>query len=141
MAFIVHNIMAYYMDALPHCTVDKMADKYWNCGSPGHIHPVFGDKVIHDDLTESDRKKVCPHDLQSKLTEEKIADLCCNFNWGCYNRSCFDVRQCNSHRDPTCTRCGEALRSDAYIRLINEWTHIANELAPTRDIFDAGTAI
>ena len=76
MAFIVHNIMAYYMDALPHCTVDKMADKYWNCGSPCHIHPVFGDKVIHDDLTESDRKKVIPHDVQSKLTEGKIVDLC-----------------------------------------------------------------
>ena len=80
MAFIVHNIMAYYIDALPHCTVAKMADKYWTCGTSGHIHPVFGEKVINDDLTVSDRSAVCPHDLQSKLTEDKIEDLCGNLN-------------------------------------------------------------
>ena len=37
------------MESLPHCTVEKMKDKYWNCGSPCHIHPVFGEKVYNDD--------------------------------------------------------------------------------------------
>ena len=135
MNIIVTNIMAYYMDDLPHCTVDRMKDKYWNCGSPCHIHPVFGDKVIHDDNTISDRKNVCLHNLQSKLTEGKIADLCSNFNWGCYNRSCFDKRHWNSSRDSTCTGCGDALKSDAYIRLVNEWTYFAGENEPIKDFF------
>ena len=122
MNIIVTNIMAYFMEELPHYTVDRMKDKYWNCGSPCHIHPVFGDKVIHDDLTISDRKKVCPHDLQSKLTEGKIMDLCINFNfnWGYYNRNCFEKRYWNSSKDSTCTGCGDALKADAYILLVKE---------------------
>ena len=60
------------MDALPHCTVDKMTDKYWTCGSPSHIRPVFGDKVIYDDLTVSDGSKLCPlrSDAYIRLTKE-----------------------------------------------------------------------
>ena len=104
------------MDDLPHCTVDRMKDKYWNCGSPCHIHPVFGDKVVNDDNTFSDRKKACPQTLQSKLTEGKIIDLCANLNWGCYNRNCFDKRNLNLSKDYTCTGCGDALKADAFKR-------------------------
>ena len=75
MALIVHNIMAYYMDSLPHCTVAKMSDKYWTCGTPGHIHPVLGDKVIINDLTISDRSLVCPYELQRMVTEDRIAGI------------------------------------------------------------------
>ena len=68
-------------------------------------------------------------------------DLCANFNWGCYNRNCFDKRHWNFSKDTTCTGCGDALKSDAYIRLVNEWTYFAGENDPSKDIFHAGTAL
>ena len=95
MNIIVTNIMAYFMESLPHCTVEKMKDKYWNCGSPCHIHPVFGEKVYNDDNTSTDRKQACPHNLQIRLTEKKFIDLGGNLSWGCYQRDCLNYRHWN----------------------------------------------
>ena len=118
-----------------------MKDKYWNCGSPRHIHPVLGEKVYNDDNTSTDRKQACPHNLQIRLTEKKLIDLGGNLSWGCYQRDCFDYRHWNLSKDSTCTRCGDGLKTDAYIRLVNEWTHFAGDIEPVKDIFNTGTAL
>ena len=91
------------MDSLPNCTVANMSDKYWTCGTPGHIHPVLGDQVVLDDSSFSDRSAVCPYDLQSMVTEDKIAGICGNLNWGCYQNDCYFGRHYNSYENPTCS--------------------------------------
>ena len=125
MYIIVTNIMAIFMEELPPCTVGKMKDKYWHCGSPGHIHPVLGTRVYQDNNTSTDREQACPITLQIKLSEKKYIDLGSNLYWGCYQEDCFQKRHSNLNTDPICSRCGDGLRGDAYIRLVKEGTHYA----------------
>ena len=141
MNIIVTNIMAIFMEELPPCTVGKMKDKYWHCGSPGHIHPVLGTRVYHEDNTSTDRDQACPITLQNKLSEKKYIELGSNLYWGCYQEDCFKKRHSNLNTDPICSRCGDGLRGDAYIRLVNEWTHYLGTVLPEKDIFTTGTAL
>ena len=82
-ALAVPNIMAFYMEALPNCTVENMSDKYWTCPTPGHIHPVLGEQVVMDDHTFFDRSGVCPCDSQSMLSMDNILDIYLKLNCGC----------------------------------------------------------
>ena len=141
MDIIVTNIMAIFMEELPPCTVGKMKDKYWHCGLPGHIHPVLGTRVYQDNNTSTDREQACPITLQNKLSEKKYIDLGSNLYWGCYQQDCFEKRHSNLNTDPICSRCGDGLRGDAYIRLVNEWTHYLGTVLPENDIYNTGTAL
>ena len=44
----------------------------------------------------------------------------------------------NTFDNQTCTRCGESFKSDAFVRLIKEWTEFSTHHAPIRDIKDMG---
>ena len=77
------NIMTFYMEAFPNCTVENISDNYWTCPTPGHIHPVLGEPVVMDDNTFSVRSGVCPCDLYSMLNEDS------KLNWSCYQDECY----------------------------------------------------
>ena len=111
MAIVNTNIMAIFMEELPACTVGKMKDKFWKCGSPdNHVHPVLGNRVYYEDNTSSDREKACPISLKDKMSEKKFIDLGGNLYWGCYQPDCFKNHHPNRDTDLICTRCGEGLR-------------------------------
>ena len=68
------------------------------------------------------------------LNEDKISDIYSKLNWGCYQDECYYARHYNTFDNPTCTRCGESFRSDAFVRLIKAWTEYSSHHVPSRDI-------
>ena len=134
-----NNPLAYYMYRLPVYDINEMSDKYWTCNSMGHIHPFLGNKVIYDDNTFADRAGACPVDLFTRLNDEKLSETATSsLNWSCYMEENWSRGHLNNYEALSCTRCDASLKSDAYVRLIKEWTDFANDLAPHRDIKDKG---
>ena len=70
--------------------------------------PVLGEQVVMDDNTFSNSSGVCPCDLYSMLSVDKISDIFSKLNWSCYQDECYYERHYNTFDNPTCTRCGES---------------------------------